>query len=196
MNFNSCTGREVRRAETENHPDPVALAIWRSPLPQFLPRAQPPNVVTHETVTTATVDQIDQSARTVTLRTKDNTTQSLVVDPAIKEFDRLKAGDRVTVRWIESTVVKVRRDAKLSDERDSTADAQKTDATVVQQLTAVVTVEEVDPQELFITYRTADGTKMTRPVPDKKLVQGLRHGDRVEVTLTRARAISIQPARR
>ena len=160
-----------------------------------LAATQPPNVVTHESVTTATVDQIDQSARTVTLRTKDNTTQSLVVDPAIKEFDRLKAGDRVTVRWIESTVVKVRRDAKLSDERDSTADAQKTDATVVQQLTAVVTVEEVDPQELFITYRTADGTKMTRPIPDKKLVQGLHHGDRVEVTITRARAISIQPAR-
>lgn len=89
----------------------------------------------------------------------------------------------------------VRRDAKLSDARDSTADAQKTDATVVQQLTAVVTVEEIDPQELFITYRTADGTKMTRPIPDKKLVHGLRHGDRVEVTVTRARAISIQPAR-
>jgi hypothetical protein len=158
--------------------------------------AQSPNVVTHETVTTATVDQIDQSQRTVTLRTKDNTTQSLVVDPGVKEFDRLKAGDLVTVRWIESAVVKVRRDAKLSDVRDSTADAQKTDASVVQQLTAVVTVEDVDPQGLLVTYRTADGTKMTRPVPDKKLVQGLRHGDRVEVTLTRARAISIQPARR
>ena len=158
--------------------------------------AQSPNVVTHETVTTATVDQIDQSQRTVTLRTKDNTTQSLVVDPGIKEFDRLKVSDRVTVRWIESAVVKVRRDTKLSDVRDSTADAQKTDATVVQQLTAIVTVEDVDPQGLFVTYRTADGTKMTRPVPDKKLVEGLRHGDRVEVTLTRARAISIQPARR
>jgi hypothetical protein len=36
---------------------------------------------------------------------------------------------------------------------------------------------------------------MTRPVPDKKLVEGLHAGDRVEVTLTRARAISIQPAR-
>jgi len=157
--------------------------------------AQPPNVVTHETVTTAVVEQIDQSARTVTFRTKDNTTQSMVVDPGVKEFDRLKRGDRVTVRWVESAVVQVRRGAKLADLRDSTDEARKTDPTVVQQLTAIVTVEDVDPQGLFITYRTADGQKMTRPVPDKKLVEGLHHGDRVEVTLTRARAISIQPAR-
>jgi len=157
--------------------------------------AQAPNVVTHETVTTATVEQIDQSARTATFRTKDNTTQSMVVDPGVKEFDRLKRGDRVTVRWVESAVVQVRRGAKLADVRDSTDEARKTDPTVVQQLTAIVTVEDVDPQGLFITYRTADGRKMTRPVPDKKLVEGLHHGDRVEVTLTRARAISIQPAR-
>jgi hypothetical protein len=157
--------------------------------------AQPPNVVAKETVTTATVDRIDHSARTVTLRTKDNTTQSLVVDPAVKEFNSLKAGDRVTVRWVESAVVQVRRGAKLSEVRDSTEQAKKADPTIVQQLTAIVTIEDVDPQGLFITYRTADGRKMTRPVPDKKLVEGLHAGDRVEVTLTRARAISIQPAR-
>lgn len=174
-------------------PTPVicALALCAT----ALATAQPPNVVTHETVTTARVEQIDQSARTVTLRTKDNTTQSLVVDPGIKEFDRLKVGDRVTVRWVESAVVQIRRGAKLAETRDSTAEARKTDATIVQQLTAVVTVEDIDPQGLFITYRTADDRKMTRPVPDKKLVEGLRHGDRIEVTLTRARAISIQPAR-
>ncbi len=158
--------------------------------------AQTSNVVTHETVTTATVDRIDQSARTVTLRTKDNTTQSLVVDPSVKEFDGLKTGDRVTVTWVESAVVQVRRGAKLAEVRDSTEEAKKADPTVVQQVRGIVTVEDVDPQGLFITYRTADGRKMTRPVPDKKLVEGLRHGDRVEVTLTRARAISIQPARR
>ena len=181
----------------ETHPDPLCLAAHaeRNPL-AGLAAAQPPNVVTHETVTVATVDQIDHSARTVTLRTKDNTTQSLVVDPSIKEFDRLKKGDGVTVRWVESAVVQVRRGAKLVEPRDSTAEAKQADATVVQQLTAVVIVEDVDAQGLFITYRTADGRKMTRPVPDKKLVEGLRHGDRVEVTLTRARAVSIQPARR
>lgn len=158
--------------------------------------AQTPNVVSHETVTTATVDQLDRSARTVTLRTKDNVTQSLVVDPSVKEFDSLKTGDRVTVKWVESAVVQVRRDAKLAEAHDSTEEARKADPAVVQQLTAIVTVEDVDPQGLLITYRTANGSKMTRPVPDKKLVEGLRHGDRIEVTLTRARAISIQPARR
>ena len=33
-------------------------------------------------------------------------------------------------------------------------------------------------------------------VADKKLLEGLHPGDRIEVTVTRERAISIEPARR
>jgi hypothetical protein len=154
------------------------------------PGAQAPNVVTHETTTTAKVDRIEKSTRVVTLRDRD-VSQSLYVDPTVKEFDELKVGDMVTVRYLESAVVKVRRDAKLVDVHDSTAEATKANANVVEQLTAVVTVEEIDRQGLSVTYRTADGRKILRPVPDKKLIEGLRPGDRVEVTLTRARAISI-----
>jgi hypothetical protein len=32
-------------------------------------------------------------------------------------------------------------------------------------------------------------------VQDKRLLEGLKAGDRVEVSLTRARAVSIEPAR-
>ena len=194
MNFNPCSRQRdtpVQKLKLIPTPFVCALAFVAS----TGAAAQAPNVVTHETVTIATVEQIDQSARTATFRINENTTQSMVVDASVKEFDRLKRGDRVTVRWVESTVVQVRRDAKLAELRDSTNEARKTDPTVVQQLTAIVTVEDVDPQKLFITFRTADDQKMTRPVPDKKLVEGLRHGDRIEVTMTRARAISIQPAR-
>ena len=58
-----------------------------------------------------------------------------------------------------------------------------------------MTVESIDSQGLTITYRTRDDEKMMRVVPDKKLLEGLHSGDRIEVTLTRSRAISIEPAR-
>ena len=88
--------------------------------------------------------------------------------------------------------MKVNRNAKLSTERDTTAEAQKADPTVIQQATAVVTIESVDMSNQQITYRTADDRKMVQKVKDMKLLEGLSSGDRIEVTLTRAKAVSIE----
>jgi len=73
--------------------------------------------------------------------------------------------------------------------------AGKTYDQVVQQLKTVVTIESIDPDGQFVIYRTEDGLKAMRTVADKKLLQGVRQGDRVEITLTRERAVSIQRAR-
>jgi Cu/Ag efflux protein CusF len=159
--------------------------------------AQAPNVVTSETTTRATVDRIEKSTRVVTLRGDGNAFQSVYVDPSIKAFDDLKVGDVVTVRYVESTVVRVRRDAKLAEVHDTTEEAKKAgNINVVEQLKGVVTVDSIDSQGQTITYRTRGDQKMIRVVQDKKLLEGLRPGDRIEVTLTRERAISIEPARR
>lgn len=156
---------------------------------------QAPNVVARESTTTATVDKIEKSTRVVTLRGEGNTILDVYVDPSIKAFDALKRGDVVTVRYAESVVVQVRRDARLADVRDSTDEAKKTNGNVIHQLRAVVTVEEIDPQGLTVTYRTSDGRKMMHVVRDRKLLDGLHAGDHIEVTLTRERALSIDPAR-
>jgi hypothetical protein len=150
------------------------------------------NTSTREVTVRATVDRIQKSERVVTFRAEGNLFQNVYFDPSIKGFDDLKVGDAVTVRYQESIVVKVNRNAKLSTERDTTAEAQKTDPTVIQQATAVVTVENVDLSNQQITYRTADDRKMVQKVSDMKLLDGLSSGDRIEVTLTRAKAVSIE----
>ena len=63
---------------------------------------------------------------------------------------------------------------------------------MILQSTAVVKVESVDMAGHQITYRTADDRQMTQNVEDTKLLEGLHSGDRIEVTLTRAKAVSIQ----
>ena len=162
-------------------------------------QAQAPaaNVVASESTITATVDRIERSSRVVTLRSEGNVVQTIYVDPAVKLFDDLKAGDVITVRYAQSVVVQVRPGAALSDPRDVTAEAQKAgNKQVTQQVKAVVTVEAIDPQGLSIEYRTKDGSKLMRPVFDKRLLEGLHVGDRIEVTLTRERAVSVERARR
>ena len=144
---------------------------------------------------TAIVDRIDDSSRILRLRLPENLLQNVYVDPTVKAFDELKVGDRITVRYAESIVVQVRRGAQLSDTRDVTTEAQKTNDQVIQQLKAVVKIEGIDSQGLSIEYRTQDGQKVLHPVADKRLLEGLRVGDQIEVTLTRARAVSIERAR-
>jgi len=148
-----------------------------------------------ESTVTATVDRIDKFSRTLTLRRDNSITQMVTVDPSEKLFDQLKTGDKVTVRFTESVVVAVRPGASLSLPKDTTSDAKAANDDVLQQLKTVVTIDAIDPDGQYVIYRTQDGLKAMRVVNDKKLLQGLKAGDRVEITLTRERAISIQRAK-
>jgi len=160
-------------------------------------QATAPNVVTTESTTTATVERIERSSRLLTFRAGGNVSKTVIVDPSVKAFDDLKPGDIVTLRHAESIVVQVRPGAALSDVKDSTAEAKKAgNDQVLQQLSAVVKVEAVDPQGLSIEYRGKDGRKILRSVADKRLLQGLRVGDQIEVTLTRERIVGIERPRR
>lgn len=170
----------------------VVMLLWGADLAL----AQAPNVVTNETTVKATVDRIERSIRVVTLRQEGNVFQSIYVDPKVAGFDDLKVGDSVTVRYVESVIVQVRPGAALSDVRDSTEEAKKAgNDQVYQQMKTTVTIEEVDPQGLTVTYRSKDNRKIMRAVNDKRLLAGIRRGDRVEVTMTRERAVSIERGR-
>lgn len=158
--------------------------------------AQPPNTAIRESTMTGTVDRIERSDRVVTFRVGSNVLRTVYVDPSITAFDDLRVGDVVTVRYTESVVVQLRPGAKLTDVQDTTEQARKPgDEHVLQQMKAIVTIEEIDSQRLSVTYRTRDNQRVVRSVQDKKLLDGIRPGDRVEITMTHARAVSIERRR-
>lgn len=158
-------------------------------------QAQPPNAVTRESTTTAKVDRIERSSRVVTLRGDGNVLNSVYVDPKMA-FDSLKVGDVVTVRYTESVIVQVRPNAKPTPAQDTTQEARKAgNETVLEQQKITVTIDNIDSQRLFVTYRTHDNQRVVHAVRDKALLDGIRTGDRVEITVTRARAVSIEPRR-
>jgi hypothetical protein len=169
----------------------LSLLVFGGPTP-----AQAPNAVTRETTTVATVDRIERSSRVLTAHSDDKVVHTFYVDPSVKAFDDLNVGDVVTVRFTESVVVQVRPNAKLTALEDTTAAARKAgDANIVQQQKRTVIFEDVDSQGLFVTYRTHDNQRGVYPVQNKELLKGLRRGDRIEITLTQARAVSIERKR-
>ena len=66
---------------------------------------------------------------------------------------------------------------------------------VAQQVTATVTVEAIDPAIPSITVKTEDGNRVTHKVQDKKNLEGVAVGDRLEITFTRALMISVADAK-
>ena len=79
---------------------------------------------------------------------------------------------------------------------DTTADAKKApeaaQTEVLQQLKAVVTIESVDLPMQMIVYKGGDNRRVQRQVSDPRLLDGLKAGDVIEITYTRARAIELQ----
>jgi hypothetical protein len=158
-------------------------------------QTRPPNSVVRESTITATITRIEPG-RVVTLKGDNNTLQTVAVPAEMTAFNTLKVGDVVTVRYTESVIVAVLRPgAKNTAAQDTTAEAQRTDKDVIQQVKQVVTIEAIDSQGLFVNYRTDENVRMLHAVRDKSLLEGLKVGDRVEVTMTRARAVSIEPKR-
>ena len=146
---------------------------------------------------TFTIDAIDHSSRIVTLRDKDGNIDEIYCGPDVKRFDALKVGDKVTFRYYESVVYQVRKPGTASTPEGSGAAITRTPGdrpggTVSQQMTATVTIDAIDMKVPSVAVSTADGRKMSFKVENAKNLEGLKVGDKVEITYTQALAISVQ----
>ena len=174
----------------------TSLSLWLMAVPI---RAQEPRTSVREIASLAgTVERLDRSMRALTLRVADGVTQVVYVAPEVKIFDELKAGDSVTVRVTEEVIVATRPGLKPNAVVDTTADAKKSavaQGDVVQQLKAVVTIENIDQRMQTVAYKGGNNQLVVRVVADPHLLDGLKRGDVIEITYTRQRAIDVQRRR-
>jgi Cu/Ag efflux protein CusF len=149
---------------------------------------------------TATIKAIDSANRLVTLAFEDGTVDTVWAGPEVRRFSELKVGDKVTFRYHVSAVVQLR---KAGDPTPASSTSQgitrsagaKPGGTMAQQVTATVTVEAIDPAIPSITVKTDDGRRATYHVEDKKNLEGVKAGDRIEITYTRALMVSVEGAK-
>ena len=71
--------------------------------------AQTKTVSSEMRTETATVESIEASSRTITLKKPDGTFVTTVAGPDIKRFAEVKVGDKVTARFYENVVVRLKR---------------------------------------------------------------------------------------
>ena len=115
---------------------------------------------------------------------------------------RLKVGDTVNISYVESLVVQVRKPGDAAPTA-TTGDAALTrgagarpSATLGAQIKTTVTVKAIDPAVPSVTVVTADGRTVTRKIEDRKNLEGVKVGDKADITYTQAVLMSVAPAKK
>jgi Cu/Ag efflux protein CusF len=162
-----------------------------------LARAQKPVTQTESIEMTATIEAIDHAGRMITLKDKDGDVETIYAGPEVKRFDELKVGDTVTMRYYESLAYLVRKPgqpgaAPAAGAKLTRGTGAKPSATMSKQETATVTIKAIDLNVPSVTVLTEDGRTASFRVDDKKHMEGVAVGDKVEITYTRAFVVSVK----
>ncbi len=146
---------------------------------------------------TFTIVAIDHTNRIVTFKDKDGLVDSIYIPPEAKRFNELKVGDRVNVKYYESVVYQIEKPG-VAPAKPGVEGAivpgkgPRPGGTASRQMTAVVTITAIDMNVPSVTIKTDDGNQSSFKVEDKKNLEGLKVGDRVQITYTQALAISVE----
>jgi Cu/Ag efflux protein CusF len=161
--------------------------------------AQVTKTMTGETkVITATVESIERSSREVTVKKSDGTYEAVYVPAAIKRFDTLKIGDRITARYYETVVLRMTPQGQKDADAKSSALTRPEGArgaTAARQQTITATITAIDPKVPSITFTGPRGWTYSSRVEDTAALAKVKVGDRVDITWTEALILSLDDAK-
>ncbi len=171
-----------------------------APAPQATPAPLTSGKVGGTTKVTATVEQIDVEKRLVTLKDEKGEVTELAVPKKVRNLAQVKKGDLVVATYYEAIAYDVFK-AGTDMPAPATAVAseraklgEKPGGGVAEATTFTATIEAIDKAASKVTLKGPQGNKVTVKVKDPKKLDVVSVGDQVQITYTRALAISVEAA--
>jgi hypothetical protein len=176
------------------------LACWVVLLGSSIVNGQTKTIPGEMVSTTVTVEAIEQSTRTLTVKNDKGIYETIQAGPDVTRFSELKVGDKITVRYYDNVVVRVKKPGEAAVDVDSAAltkgQGQRPAGTAATQKTMTVTITAMDPKARSITVKGPNGYNYSRKVEDKKAFDQLKVGDQLDLTWTEAMLISVDPPKK
>jgi hypothetical protein len=147
----------------------------------------------------ATVEAVDKAKRLVTLKGRDGHMFVVQAGPDVKNFDQIRVGDELVVRYMEALTLELKKGGgamREKVEREDTVAAkpgEKPGVATGRQVTAIADVIAVDAKRQSVRLRGPQRT-VDLKVSDPAQFKLIKVGDQVEATFTEAMALSIEPA--
>jgi hypothetical protein len=148
---------------------------------------------------TASVEAIDSAKRIVTLKGPAGDIVTLAVGAEVQNFDRIRVGDLVVVRYLDALTLELRKRGTAKRERtergvtERARPGERPAAVEAHEVHVVADVIALDPQTQTVTLRGPTRIVDLR-VYDPEQFKLVAVGDQVEATYTEAVAISVEPA--
>jgi hypothetical protein len=147
-------------------------------------------------VVTGTVEAIQADTRIVTVKGPKGNYVDIEVPKESKKFANLKVGDKVTARYYENLILRLKAPG---EPEPNTAEAaltpslgNKPGGTAATQRTITAVIDAIDPKVPSISFKGPNGWSYSSRVVDKKALSKVKVGDRVEMTWTAAFMISME----
>jgi len=157
-----------------------------------------PGTVSRLVTTTATVEDVDQKSRVVTLRTAEGETVHFKADESVRNLPQVQKGDHVTATYYEALALRL-RDAEgeqprmtVSEQTERAPLGEKPSGMVVRDTTLTAKVTAIDKKKQTVTLEGPQGGKVTLDVDDPAKLEQAKVGHLVEATYREAVSISVQ----
>jgi Cu/Ag efflux protein CusF len=148
---------------------------------------------------TATITKIDAKTRDVTLKGPQGNEMTITAGPEVKNFAKLKVGEKVDIQMIEALTLELKKGGGLVVARTDKSGAvgakpgEQPAGAVGRQVTVVADVIATDPATQTVTLKGPKQTVDLR-IADPEQFKRVAKGDQVEATFTQAMAVAVEPA--
>ena len=152
-----------------------------------------------QTTVQGTVEAVDHTNRTVTIRLNNSSkVVTLDVPKEAMRFEEVKVGDPITASYYEWVSIRLKPAGEKPVDRTIEPTTVGTPgslpgATRIRQREATVTITAWDPATHVVSFTGPGGTAYSRSLvdtTDPNILKGIKVGDRVDVTRTEAVTVS------
>jgi hypothetical protein len=154
-------------------------------------------VAVDQTEAVVTVVSVDQKRRTVNVRGPKGGVTTLNVPPEAQNLDRVKAGDRFRMKYIDAVAVGIRKGGEPGSDEKREVNVSPKGGTpggmVIRTRSRSVIVDAVDYGNRYIAVRGMSGQTLALKVADGVPLEQLTAGDRITVVHTEAVAVDLEP---
>jgi len=187
----------------------IALAVIVAAVAGFAPKAIAKDAssgyvtsgkVSGTVTVTSTVEAVDLEKRIVTLKGENGEVIELAVSKEVRNLPQLKKGDRVVVTYHEAIAADVYKagtempPGKNAVGAERAKPGEKPGGAVAEVTSVTATIEAIDKPNSRVTLKGPEGNKVSVKIRDPKKLDVVSVGDQVQITYTRALAISVTDA--
>jgi len=146
------------------------------------------------------ITALDVAQRLVTIKGPKGRVGVFSVDPAVKNLDQVKVGDRIRLDYTVGVALALRKGGdgiREKVEADSAAVAQKgakPGVAAARTTTLVANVVSVNKKKKYATLKGPEGRVVDVAIEDPAVLKEIKAGDQVVAVVTESVAVNVRPA--